>query len=57
VKPLTQRVSVQSVEGGGSTFRFEIPRLSNEAERAEPSDGHVATAMKVFQISQEKANE
>jgi signal transduction histidine kinase len=45
------RVSVESAEGRGSTFRFEIPRLSNEAKRTEPSAGQVSTAMKGFQIS------
>src|SRR5882724_2083959 len=44
-------VSVQSADGGGSTFRFEIPRLSNEASRTEPSAGQLSTAMKGFQIS------
>jgi heavy metal sensor kinase len=42
------RVSVQSADGGGSTFRFEIPRLSNEASRTEPSAGQLSTAMKGF---------
>ncbi len=51
------RVSVQSVEGAGSTFHFEIPRLPNEARKTDFPDGQVATAMKGFQISQEKANE
>lgn len=40
------RVTVQSTEGAGSTFRFEIPRLSNKAERTELSDGQAAAALK-----------
>lgn len=44
-------VSVDSAEGRGSTFRFEIPRLSNEAAGTEPANAPAATASKDFQIS------
>ncbi len=46
------QVSVESAEGRGSTFRFEIPRLSNEAAaRTEPASDTPPTPLKGLQIS------
>jgi heavy metal sensor kinase len=35
------RVSVQSAEGRGSTFRFEIPRLADKESRSATSEGQI----------------
>jgi heavy metal sensor kinase len=40
------RVSVQSAEGRGSTFRFEIPRLADKGSRSVPPDTPVLIAAK-----------
>lgn len=44
-------VSVQSSEGHGSTFRFEIPRLADQEARSATSDGQVLASAKSAQIS------
>src|SRR5215831_13071076 len=44
-------VSVESTEGRGSTFRFEIPRLLDKEEKSIPSDGQVLTSTKSSEIS------
>ena len=45
------RVSVQSAEGHGSTFRFEIPRLVDEAARSTRSEGQIPASTKIFETS------
>jgi len=45
------RVSVESAEGRGSTFRFEIPRLLDKEEKPIPSEGQVLTPAKGSEIS------
>ena len=46
------RVSVESAEGRGSTFRFEIPRLVDKKEKVAPSDGRILEPAKTSKISQ-----
>ncbi len=45
------RVSVQSTEGHGSTFRFEIPRLADKEARSATSEGQIFASAKGFETS------
>jgi signal transduction histidine kinase len=45
------RVSVQSAEGHGSTFRFEIPRLADKEARSATSEGQIFASAKGFETS------
>ncbi len=46
------RVSVQSTEGRGSTFRFEMPRLADKEARSVPSEAPILTSAKSSETSQ-----
>jgi len=43
------RVKVQSTEGRGSTFRFEIPRLADKEARSATSEGEIFASAKGFE--------
>jgi len=43
------RVKVQSTEGRGSTFRFEIPRLADTEARSATSEEQVVASAKGFE--------
>ncbi len=45
------RVSVQSTEGRGSTFRFEIPRLADKEAQSATSEGQIFASVKGFETS------
>lgn len=45
------RVSVQSTEGQGSTFRFEVPSVAEKEARSVPAEGQVVTSAKSSQTS------
>src|SRR5260370_3523653 len=45
------RVGVQSAEGRGSTFRFEIPRSADKRARSATSDGQTFASAKGFETS------
>ncbi len=42
------RVSVQSAEGRGSTFRFEIPRFAHKDAKSVPADAPILTSNEKF---------
>jgi heavy metal sensor kinase len=45
------RVSVESVEGRGSTFRFEIPRLAGKEAKSVPADTPILASTKSSETS------
>jgi signal transduction histidine kinase len=45
------RVSIESVEGRGSTFRFEIPRLAGKEAKSVPADTPILASTKSSETS------